>query len=294
MGTTRSQNPFCLGPVKQPDQFFGRKNETRRALSFLHRGQSVSVVGPAKTGKTSFLLHTAHPDVRARHGLTKEHVFVYIDGRSLADCDQDQCFLFISKETVRQVKGALPDGEGIGTKLESAFREASLQTASHGFLTLFRKARAGALKLVVLLDDFESLAENSCLQDNFFSLLRSLHTNYQVAYLVASRSPLDVLERIPPSNSPFFNIFQTIPLASLTPEESRRLVITQLDQAGADLPPFAVNCILELGDNRPYHLQRSGHIAFQLWQESGGMLQVEHCEIIREQFAEDEHRTKHV
>jgi hypothetical protein len=293
MDITDLRNPFCLGSIEGPDQFFGRERETRRALSFLHQGQSVSVVEPAKTGKTSFLLHAAHPDVRARHGLTKEHVFVYVDSRLLADCDQDQCFLLISEETIRQVKDALPDGEGIGTKLESAFREASLQTISHGFQALFRTARVGALKLVLLLDDFESLTENSRLQDNFFSLLRWLHTNYQVAYLVASRSPLDVLERIPPSNSPFFNIFQTIPLESLTPEESHRLIITQLDQASVDLPPLAVNCILELGDNRPYRLQRAGHIAFQLWQESGGTLQVEHCEIIREQFVEDEHRTKH-
>ena len=103
MGLT-NLNPFSLEPVRMPTQFFGREKETRQALGFLCQSQNVSVVGPAKIGRTSFLLHVAHPDMRAQYRLTKEHVFVHLDSRSLSDCDRGLCYLSIIEQTVRQVK----------------------------------------------------------------------------------------------------------------------------------------------------------------------------------------------
>jgi len=283
------QNPFCLAPVKGLGQFFGREKETRQALDFLYQRQSVSIVGPAKIGKTSFLSHVAHPDIRAQHRLAEEQIFVHFSGRSLADCDLDQCYLYILEGTIRQIRGAASAYEAIGVGLERAVREASLRTAYLGLRTLFRTAQASGLKLIVLLDDFEFLAQNPHLEDHLFSALRSLHTSYQVAYLVASQSPLYTLERVLSESSPFFNIFHPVPLRLLTPEESHTLVVTLLQEAGVKFPQFATDCILELGQNTPYHLQRAGHIAFQIWQENGGALQAIHCEKIREKFGRDEY-----
>jgi len=283
------QNPFCLEPVKGPERFFGRKKETRQALSFLSRRQSISVVGATKSGKTSFLFHVAHPEVRAQHGLAEEHTFVYINGRLLADRDLDQGYLFMLEETIGQVREAVSLDEAIKVGLERAVREAGSQTAYLGLHTLFRTAHTSGLQLVVLLDDFEFLAHNPHLGHRFFSALRSLHTSYRVAYLVASQSPLCTLERVLPESSPFFNIFHPVPLGLLTPEESHALVVTLLQGAGVKFPQFATDCILELGQNTPYHLQRAGHIAFQLWQENGGALRAIHCEKIREKFGRDEH-----
>jgi len=287
------QNPFCLEPVKGQAQFFGRKNETRQALSFLSRRQSISVVGATKSGKTSFLFHVAHPEVRAQHGLAEEQIFVYIDGRLLADCDLDQGYLSVQEKTICQVREAASLDEAIKIGLERAVGEAGSQTAYLGLHTLFRTSHASGLQLVVALDDFEFLAYNPHLGHRFFSALRSLHTSYRVAYLVASQSPLYTLERVLPESSPFFNIFQPVPLGLLTPEESHALVVTLLQGAGAKFPQFAIDCILELGQNTPYHLQRAGYIAFQIWQENGRAVQAIHCEKIREKFGRDEYYAQH-
>jgi hypothetical protein len=288
MDVANLENPFCLEPVRMPEQFFGREKETRRALGFLHRRQSVSIVGPARIGKTSFLLHVARPDVRAQYRLAEKHIFVYLDGRSLVGCDQGQCYLSILEETLRQVKG----DKATGIKLDEALRGTDLQTVYFNLRSLFRTAQVSGLKLIVLLDDLELLSQNHHLEDRFFSVLRSLHTSYQVAYLVASHCPLDTLERIPPEVSPFFNIFQPIALEPLAPGESRELVVGLLKRIGVEFPAFALDRILELGENRPDRLQRAGHVAFRVWQENGGTLAPKHCETIRKQFGKDERHTK--
>jgi hypothetical protein len=287
MSAADCENPFCLEPIRRLAKFFGRGKEIRRALSFLHRGQCVSVVGPAKIGKTSFLFHIAHPLVRARHGLAEGQAFIHLDSYSLAHLDEGACYLHIREEAIRQVKSTLALDKEVGIRLERAVREAGAQTAYFGLRTLFQSSRALDLKLALVLDHLDVLNRNHLLGQEFFTGLRSLHTNYDIAYLVASRSPIDRLERICPDGpgSPFFNIFQPISIGPFTDEESDRLVGTLLDLAGARLPEFAIDCILELGRNDPCCIQWAGHIAFQAWQENGGDLQEEHCEKIRQRFS---------
>lgn len=290
MNTTHSQNPFCLEPINVLAKFFGRKKKTRRVLGFLHWGQCVSIVGPAKIGKTSLLSHVAHPYVRAKHRLTEEQTFVHLDGHSLTNLHEGECYLHIREEAIRQIKSTVAVERGVGIRLEEMVREASSTTTHYGLRTMFRSAQACGLKLVIALDNLDALNQNRFLGANFFSALRSLHTNpnHDMAYLVASQSPLDKLEQICPEGpgSPFFNIFQQITIGLFREEESRRLAVTLLDLAGAKCPDFVMDCILELGRNEPCRLQRAGHSAFQVWQENQGVLQVEHCEEIRQRFEE--------
>jgi len=290
MSLSDLHNPFCLEPVRTPEQFFGREKETRRVLGFLQRGQSVSVQGPAKMGKTSFLFHVAHPQVREQFGLAQEQLFVYLDCHLLAGRDQGQCYSSILEETLRQVKDTESVDKTIGIKLEKVVREAEMQTYL-GLQTLFRTAQARGLKLVMILDDFEFLANNRYLDAGFFSALRSLPTAFEMAYLVASRSSLDKLERIT-SGSPFFNIVASMNLMPLSREASLELVVTLLHQADIEFPQFAVDCILELGNNEPYRLQKAGHIAFQVWQDNKRSWQEQHCEKVKRRFAQDEHYAK--
>jgi hypothetical protein len=290
MNSVYSKNPFCLEPVKVRAQFFGRHKEIRRTLNFLHWGQSVSIVGAAGIGKTSFLNHVAQWYVRAKQGLAEEKIFVHLDGISLVELDQSRCLRYIREETILQIKDTKSVDKAIGVRLEKAVREAGSKTVHFGLQTLFRSAQADGLKLVIVLDHLDALNQNCSLEAEFFSALRSLHTNYELAYLVASRAPLDRLDRICPEGpgSPFFNIFQQIPVGSFTDEESRQLVITLLDLAGTQFPELAIDFILELGRNTPYRLQRAGYIAFQVWQENGEHFHGGYCKEIRRRFEEME------
>ena len=155
--------------------------------------------------------------------------------------------------------------------------------------TLCQTAQDSGLKLILLLDDFEFLADRFRLEYRFFSALRGLYTNNEIAYLIASQSPLHTLEQAIPKASPLFNTFYRIILEPLTLEESHALVVTLLEQASVGFPQFAIDCVLELGDNEPYRLQKAGHITFQVWQENGGYLQMKNCEEIRRQFDGERH-----
>jgi KaiC/GvpD/RAD55 family RecA-like ATPase len=288
MNVAECKNPFCLGPVESQAQFFGREAEARNALNFLHNGQCVSVVGPARIGKTSFLFHVADPHVRAKRRRAEEHVFVHLDGHSMAGLSERVCYLYIREEATGQIKRRVALDRDIGVQSEELVRQTGSQTAYFGLRTLLQSARELGLKLVLVLDHLDVLNQNRNLREVFFSALRSLHTNYAIAYLVASRSPIDELEWICPDGpgSPFFNIFQPISIGLLTDEESRQLVATLPDLGGARFPESVIDCIVELGSNQPHRLQQAGHIAFQVWQENQQGLLKEHGEEIRRRFGE--------
>lgn len=281
MSATDLQNPFCLEPVRTPAQFFGRKEKVQEVLSLLDNRQSVAVAGPAKIGKTSFLAYVANPQVRAQYGRAEEHIFVHLDSRSLAAHDRSQCYLLISEEIICQVKNTESVHEAIGIELERVVCKDGSEPASIKLRTLCETVQDKDLKLVLLLDDFEFLADRFRLEYQFFAALRALIT-YQIAYLIAAQSQLHTLERAIPEDSPFFNIFHQIILNPLTPGEGHELVAALLEQADIEFPQFVIDCILEVGSNEPYRLKKALHTAFKVWQESQGNLQAKHCEEIRE------------
>ena len=110
------ENPyFHRGPIRQPDYFFGRAQEVTSVLSLIKNNQSVSIVGPRRIGKTSFLLHISHPEVMAQHGLAPEkHVFVFIDCGGLSDLNQSGFYRLILEETEDRL---LDQGLEIGLRI---------------------------------------------------------------------------------------------------------------------------------------------------------------------------------
>lgn len=280
-------NPFSLDPVQSVDQFVGRERVTRQVLDLLDKGQHVSIVGQDKIGKTSFLYHVADPQVRARYGLLEEHVFVYIDSRPLAASDQETWYRHMEQETIRQIGLDTPNGEEVRARLEAAVQSAGSAAGPWRFQRFFHAIKRQHLKVILVLDNFEVLAKSPNLGSGFFSVMRSIHANYPVTYLVTSLLPLHDIEDAQVEGSPFFNIFFPIgrpdsnPLGELDPQESRRLVQNLLNRSGIHLPEPVIECILELGHNTPYKLKYVGRIAVELWNQQAETAPGELCRQIR-------------
>jgi hypothetical protein len=149
------ENPyFHRGPIRQPEHFFGRTQEIANTLSLLKNNQSVSIVGPRRIGKTSFLLHISHPEVMARHGLSPtEHLFVFIDCEGLSNLDQAGFYRVILEETEDQLldRGLVVEMEIPETPTYRQFERALRQLNRQGF------------KLIYLLDEFELMSGGSAL-----------------------------------------------------------------------------------------------------------------------------------
>jgi hypothetical protein len=272
------ENPFCYrGGIQDPRYFCGRVEETRQALQMLRNGQCVSIVGPRSIGKTSLLFHLLNPDVLKGHSMGKEFLFIYIDCQGLGALDESQIYQWLWQET----QCVLADRGVTSDRVEepSSFRE-----FRDAILSIQNQKKGD--KLVFLLDEFESIAQNPNLNQDLFSNLRSLAT--AVVYVTASRNSLFDLVYADRSvlSSPFFNIFQEIHLGLLMPGEAREMV-SQLLKIGKQETFFTeedIAFVFEIAGYHPFFLQLACYCLFERKGERA-KLEKEDYESILEAYA---------
>ena len=87
-------NPFFhRGAIRRSQEFFGREAELNQILSLLRNGQSVSLIGPRRIGKSSLLLHLCRPQVRKRMDLSDDRaIFVLIDCQELGGSPPEEVY----------------------------------------------------------------------------------------------------------------------------------------------------------------------------------------------------------
>jgi len=274
------QNPFFhRGPIRQREYFFNRQREVSQALGLLRNLQNAALVGPRRIGKTSLLFHLADPAIHAGHGLSPdEYVFVYLDGEELTELDAGQIRRAMMEELVAvlEVSGhevpafVLPEGP-LGYR---AFRQAVRQFTQRG------------LKLIFCFDEFECLGANPHLGPGFFSSLRGLAGQFDVAYVTASKTLLQALTyaHTETLSSPFFNTFAHLHLGLFSDDDAQGLIEQLAAKAGILFPSELGDFILELAGPHPLLLQIAGFHAFELWQVRGGKWEEGDCDHLRRRF----------
>ena len=254
-----TDNPyFHRGPIRKPEYFFGRGQEVTSVLSLIKNNQSVSIVGPRRIGKTSFLLHISHPEVMARQGLSPDkHIFVFIDCGGLNTLDPSGFYRLILEETEDQF---LDQGLDIELNIPDTLTYRQFER------TLRRLSRQG-FKLIYLLDEFELMSENHNLDADFFSGLRGLTARHNVCYVTASQSHLLELSYAEGVlGSPFFNIFAVHHLNLFTQAEGIDLIREPSRKAGVDFSAPTVDFILSLVGCHPMFLNIACFHAFARFQ----------------------------
>ncbi|OQB26198.1 MAG: Sensory transduction protein regX3 [Chloroflexi bacterium ADurb.Bin180] len=259
-----AQNPFYhRGPVRDPDYFFGREAETEQVAHLLLVSQSVSIVGPRRIGKTSFLYHLLSEPVRSSFGLTAPgHILALLSAEGLAAA------------TVSEVYAAFL--ETLAEALPAAERPPAATPDYHGLDQTLKTLCARGCRLALLIDEFEALAGNPALDPSFFSGLRGLATRYTLSFVVASQRPLISLAFADRSvlSSPFFNIFATVPLGLFTAEQSRAMTTALLERGAAALPEAALGAVAALAGPHPFFAQLAAYHALEMartlsvWDES--------------------------
>ncbi len=253
-------NPFYhRGAIRHPEMFHGRKTEINQILGLLRNGQSVSLIGPRRIGKSSLLLHLARPQVHAAYDLAPPAaLFVLLDCQEFGGSPPEEVYEALLTELVEQAEAA-------GLQTGSVNRFDTYRSLDRVLSRLYRQG-AG---VNILLDEFELLAANEHLTPYFFARLRGLTTKYGLAFLTASQRPLFAItadEQI--LSSPFFNIFVTLPLGLYPEEEARGLLSVRLAGTGITFSELLRDHLLQLVGAHPFFLHIAGYHAFNGCQEN--------------------------
>jgi hypothetical protein len=239
-------NPYNYeSPLDGRATFYGRSSELTRIASRIaaERPQSVSVVGPTQTGKSSLVNYFFDPDVQADY-LEGQTTHVLLRLRLSMDTPATPAEFF----------------ERVSQSLK--FAGVEMVPSQDGFSDVVRQLMSEERRMIVFLDDFGEVTRNAGFTLDFFSFLRSIANGSDVAYLTTSSRPLNTLCHTQDiEESPFFNIFTTVNLDPFSEADARRLVTEPAAAAGS---PFGdeIEPILELSGRHPYLLQVAASVAF--------------------------------
>jgi serine/threonine protein kinase len=248
----KPQNPYLSRKmIRDSRYFYGRKKESTTIFSRLgaSRPQSVSIVGERRIGKSSLLHYISQAENRRAF---------------LKNADR---YTFISMDF--QEKRGVP----LKAFFSSLFEALEAETSSSlgqlpepgydGFKRICEELDRQDMRLILLFDEFESITKNKNFDPEFFSFLRSIANNYNVAYVTSSVKNLQELcynREI--SDSPFFNIFSNLNLAAFTAEEARLFVSEPSRQAGHPLEEH-FDTVVDLAGYFPFYMAIACSILFE-------------------------------
>jgi serine/threonine-protein kinase len=230
-------------PIADPDNFIGRRALVSKIYARIGAGrpQSVSIVGDIKIGKTSLLSFLAHEKTKDEMlNNPDDYIFLYIPCRS-----DSQLTLGTFTGTIYRMT----------RKYSENSDKSSIQLEYNYFKRMVEHLHKQNKKIILFLDDFNFITLNPAFPLEFFSFLRSLANNYNLAYITTSYEDLQKLcvsKDI--EESPFFNIFTNMSLRGLEPVE-----IDQLFQLSKNLLDDGMednkNYLTDLVGTGPYPLQ---------------------------------------
>lgn len=250
-------NPFNhRGAIRDPAAFFGRADELRRACNLLGGGQSVSVVGPRRIGKSSLLMQLAAPPVLARHGVDASRILsVYADCAAWAGAEPGRICRRLRQLLARRYTEQFAD----------SLPEQRSDDEFSGLEELVENLARRDLLPVLLLDEFEHLGANPRLDAAFFSALRSLAGAYGLVFVTVSARPLLDLHfaRQETVSSPFFNFFAQLRLRLLEVAAASELLSTLSARGGLPFDAELCRELLDFAGPHPLMLQIAGYHAFE-------------------------------
>ncbi len=279
-----TENPFTYGnPITKPERFIGRHREIEQVFSRLlnAEGESTSIVGERRIGKTSLLHTIMHPDVRRLHGVDDgRYIFVYSD---LQMIDPKTTATRLAQRLFGQLARQTSDEEIRG--MVDEMRQ-SAEIDNFALSDLFDTIDSKGLHVVFLLDEFENVTGNPNFGADFFYGLRSLAIQHNLTLITSSRSELIELthsEEI--RSSPFFNIFANINVRLFTPDEAKELVERALSGTGVLFSSDETSAVDRMAGRHPFFRQMACYHLFSAYQQGldpAGRLAFMHKQYVEE------------
>ncbi len=254
-------NPFTFGnPIRTSERFFGRTEELRQIVNRLRSSahESTSIVGERRIGKTSLLKHLDNKSVAEGLGLsTGEFCIIYMDFQGLTDITPERFWQRILQKMERAI--CLPEIVPVIKELRSqqTFDLFDLED-------LFATIADSGLTMVLLLDEFEYVTQNTNFGSDFFGGLRTLAIHHNLPLITATRRELvDLCHSDELKGSPFFNIFANIVLRPFQRMEVDQLLGGYLKDTGITFSEQENEMIWKLGGGYPFFTQMAANYMFE-------------------------------
>ncbi|MGC8779423.1 MAG: two-component regulator propeller domain-containing protein, partial [Anaerolineae bacterium] len=248
----RRFNPYISGePVRQPDMFFGRDDLLRKIVNALHQN-SIMIHGERRMGKTTLLYQLGQA---LREANDPEWVFIPVS-IDLEGTPQDRLFYtlmeaiwgvtqaYLATEPPTLQFHRLPPDEYTDREFSADLREI--------IAALKPIVAPRRLRIILLIDEMDAIDGYeriiqlqlrrifmSPLAENLGAVVAGVHIN----------KAWDRLE------SPWYNLFNEIPLEPFTDEQARQLLIEPV-RGVYEWTPEAVEYVIARAGGRPYRLQQ--------------------------------------
>ncbi|MBE0686342.1 MAG: AAA-like domain-containing protein, partial [Anaerolineaceae bacterium] len=256
-----TNNPFTYGnPIRIPERFFGRTEELRQIVNRLRSSahESTSIVGERRIGKTSLLKHLDNQSVAEGLGLSaEEFCIIYMDFQGLTDITPERFWQRILQKMERAI--CLPD-------IVPEIKELRSQQNFDLFdlEDLFATIADSGLTMVLLLDEFEYVTQNTNFGSDFFGGLRTLAIHHNLPLITATRRELvDLCHSNELKGSPFFNIFANIVLRPFSRSEVKELLNGYLEGTDISFTDQETELVLSLGGGYPFFSQMAAYYLFE-------------------------------
>ena len=246
-------NPFFnMTAMSSSSMFFGRTQLLRKFYVAIANRQSVSLVGPRRIGKTSFLLCASLPEVQQPFAFNAScYLFVYLNLREYLRKTCEDFLLAVCKALI----AGCPD-------LSELQLQAGRDSADE-FSRILELITERGFFPVLLLDAFDNITRNEHFDAEFLAFLRAKATIGKVSYVTASIAPLAEVSHRDIIDSPFFNIFYNYTLGPLGPEEARDLITLPAMNAGLPFTESEIALISRWAGRHPFFIQRVCHSIFE-------------------------------
>lgn len=217
-GSFVAHNPFGLRGGIEPARFVVPVRLVREVTEDIAKRQSVSIVGARMLGKTSLMKF-----------LASERASSYYKDEWEANVTLRFAMLDLQEHAGKPRDALLPLlAQAMSETLDEGARFAG---GDHQAALTWIKATAGRTqrgkpRWVLLLDEFDRVAEMHGLDATLFDELRSLPHHYNVSFVIASRRKLIDLP-LPQhiTTSPFFNLFKEVFLSTWDEATARKLIL---------------------------------------------------------------------
>ena len=214
----RELQPFVTGPpITEPRQFYGREKQVKRIFNWWYRYplQSVALVGPKRSGKTSLLHYlrsvpyTPTSDLRPNQHNNwllnpERYQWVVVDFQDYRMTTRSRLLAHI----LDMLQAPVPDPCNLQNFMDVMIGQLQMPT-------------------IILMDEIGAALTSTELDVHFWGSLRSLVSQYaagNLAFLLTAHDIPNQMAIEQGKASPFFNILNTVKVGPLTESEARELV----------------------------------------------------------------------